>query len=59
MLYALNLYSAVCQLYLNKTGKKTCSVKEPDAKQCTLYDFIYTMLWKKKNQSEMDKEKLE
>ena len=22
MLYALNLYSAVCQLYLNKTGKK-------------------------------------
>ena len=22
MLYTLNLYSAVCQLYLNKTGKK-------------------------------------
>ena len=22
MLYTLNLYSAVCQLYLNKTGRK-------------------------------------
>ena len=22
MLYTLNLYSAVCQIYLNKTGKK-------------------------------------
>ena len=24
MLYTLNLYSAVCKLYLNKTGKKLC-----------------------------------
>ena len=30
MLYALNLYIDVCQLFLNKAGKKTCwwSVKE-------------------------------
>ena len=28
MLYALNIYSAVCQLYLNKTGrKKLCPQK--------------------------------
>ena len=31
MLYALNLLSAVCQLYLNKTGEKTDSEsKKPD-----------------------------
>ena len=26
MLYTLNLYSDVCQLYLNKTEKKYCDV---------------------------------
>ena len=28
MLYTLNLYSAVCQLYLNKTGRKKFLLKE-------------------------------
>ena len=25
MLYTLNLYSAICQLYINKTGRKKIS----------------------------------
>ena len=29
MLYTLNLYSAVCQLYLNKTGKKKVVKMKP------------------------------
>ena len=29
MLYILNLYSAVCQLYLNNTGRKNHCLREP------------------------------
>ena len=34
MLYTLNLYSAVCQLYLNKTGRKKKS-KECCSNSCS------------------------
>ena len=42
MLYTLTLYSAVCQLYLNKTVKRKCEVeKELYMKLYIYYIFSY------------------
>ena len=36
MLYTLNLYSAVCQLHLNKTGRKKFLFKSTISEFCNL-----------------------
>ena len=44
MLYTLNLYSAVCQLYLNKTGrKKETNIMEWNQNFCTAKETINKM----------------
>ena len=41
MLYTMNLYSAVCQLYLNKTGFKKRKKKLPKCFPRKLYNFTF------------------
>ena len=36
MQYTLNLYCAICQLYLSKTGRKKSDTGAKDGKQSTL-----------------------